>query len=227
MSTPLPTSETWLLIPLYNESAVIGEVIREARQTFPNIVCVNDGSTDGSGEAAEAAGAIVINHPINLGQGAALQTGLDFFKFHTDGKYCVTFDADGQHRVADALEMVRIADHDNLDIVFGSRFRAEKVEANWLKTIVLRATAWASRRSTGIKLTDTHNGLRLISRRAAEIVELRHNRMAHATEIVTQLARSGLPWAEIPVYIRYTDYSRSKGQSMLNSINIVVELLFS
>lgn len=227
MSVTTPVTDTWLLIPLYNEAAVIGDVITEARKVFPNIICVDDGSKDASAKIAERAGAVVIYHPINLGQGAALQTGLEFFRSRTDGKYCITFDADGQHRVEDALHMVKTAREGDLDIVFGSRFRGTKVEANWLKSVVLQATARVSNRKTGLKLTDSHNGLRLLSHEAAERVHLMHNRMAHASEIVHQLADSKLPWAEVPVHIRYTDYSRSKGQSMLNSINILVELLFS
>ncbi|WP_371151679.1 glycosyltransferase family 2 protein [Buchananella felis] len=227
MSVTTPVTDTWLLIPLYNEAAVIGDVITEARKVFPNIICVDDGSKDASAKIAERAGAVVIYHPINLGQGAALQTGLEFFHTRTDGKYCITFDADGQHRVEDALHMVKTARDGDLDIVFGSRFRGTKVEANWLKSIVLQATARVSNRKTGLKLTDSHNGLRLLSHEAAGRVHLMHNRMAHASEIVHQLADSKLPWAEVPVHIRYTDYSRSKGQSMLNSINILVELLFS
>ncbi|MDO4791917.1 MAG: glycosyltransferase family 2 protein [Buchananella hordeovulneris] len=227
MSLSKPVTDAWLLIPLYNEAAVIGDVITEARQVFPNIICVDDGSKDASAQIARNAGAVVVTHPINLGQGAALQTGLEFFRSHTDGAYCITFDADGQHRVEDALHMVNTARSGDLDIVFGSRFRSNKVEANWLKSVVLQANARISNRKTGLNLTDSHNGLRLLSRQAAFRVNLQHNRMAHASEIVTQLAASKLPWAEVPVHIRYTDYSRSKGQSMLNSINILVELLFS
>lgn len=217
--------DTWLIVPLYNEGTVIGDVIREARRTFPNVICVDDGSKDSSVNAAHQAGAIVLRHPVNLGQGAALQTGIDYFLTRTDGRFLVTFDADGQHRVEDAVAMRERAITDSLSIVFGSRFLEGRAETGTLKRIVLKTAALFTRMQTGLHLTDAHNGLRLLDRRAADAVHLTQNRMAHASQIVEQLADSKLPWAEMPVHIRYTDYSRSKGQSLLNSVNILVELV--
>lgn len=217
--------DTWLVVPLYNEGTVISEVLTEARKTFPHIICVDDGSKDNSAQLAHEAGAIVLRHPINLGQGAALQTGFEYFSQHTDGRYVVTFDADGQHRVIDAVAMRERAERDDLSIIFGSRFLEGKAETGKLKYFVLKTAAFVTRLQTGLKLTDAHNGLRLLRRDAVNAIHLRQNRMAHASEIVDQLAASKLPWAEMPVHIHYTEYSRSKGQSLLNSINILVELI--
>jgi len=91
---------------------------------------------------------------------------------------------------------------------------------------VLKLAVWVTNRTTGLRLTDAHNGLRVIRRDAAARLDLRQDRMAHATEIVAQLGRTGLPWAEHPVHLLYTDYSRAKGQSLLNSVNILVDLIF-
>ncbi|MGN6240791.1 MAG: glycosyltransferase family 2 protein, partial [Cellulosimicrobium cellulans] len=91
---------------------------------------------------------------------------------------------------------------------------------------VLRTAVWFTNRSTGLRLTDAHNGLRVIRVDAARQVELRQDRMAHASEIVLQLGRTGLPWREYPVHVLYTDYSRAKGQSLWNSVNILVDLVF-
>lgn len=218
-------NDTWLVVPLYNEGTVISEVITEARKTFPNIICIDDGSKDNSADLAHEAGAVVLRHPINLGQGAALQTGFEYFTKHTDGTYVVTFDADGQHRVVDAVAMRDKAVQDDLSIIFGSRFLEGKAETGRLKYFVLKTAAFVTRLQTGLKLTDAHNGLRLLRRDAVERIHLHQNRMAHASEIVDQLAASKLPWAEMPVHIHYTEYSRSKGQSLLNSVNILVELI--
>ncbi|OKL48450.1 glycosyl transferase [Boudabousia liubingyangii] len=219
-------TDTWLVIPLYNEEPVIAQVVREAREVFPFIICVDDGSRDNSAAEASAAGAYVVKHPVNLGQGAALQTGIEFVLNQTDAKYLVTFDADGQHQVSDALMMRNTAEEKNLGIVFGSRFRGTPVESGWLKRITLQLVAYLSRHRTGLHLTDAHNGLRLLRRDAAGAVNLTQNQMAHASQIMGQLAATKLPYEEVPVHIRYTDYSRAKGQSLLNSINIVVDLLF-
>ena len=219
--------DTWLVVPLYNEAQVVREVIEDARRTFPHIVVVDDGSRDDSAAQAEAAGAVVVRHPINLGQGAALQTGIRYVLERTDARYLITFDADGQHSVADAVAMVAAARRENLAIVLGSRFLKGPSPVGRLKRLVLATAAVVASRTTGMHLTDAHNGLRLLRRDAAEHLNLRQNRMAHASEIIRQLGATGLPWREFPVHIAYTEYSKAKGQSLLNSVNILVDLIFS
>jgi polyprenyl-phospho-N-acetylgalactosaminyl synthase len=218
---------TWVVIPLYNEATVIGEVIAQLREAFEHIVCVDDGSTDDSAAIAESAGARVIRHPYNIGQGAALQTGISYVREQPGVEYIVTFDADGQHRVIDAVAMVALARTDGAAVVFGSRFLDERTKPGLLKKVVLRAAAWVTNLSTGLTLTDAHNGLRVIRLDAARTLSLKQDRMAHATEIVLQLGRSGLPYREFAVEVLYTDYSRAKGQSLLNSINILVDLVIN
>ena len=219
--------DTWLVVPLYNEAQVVREVIEDARRTFPHVVVVDDGSRDDSATQAEAAGAVVVRHPINLGQGAALQTGIRYVLERTDARYLITFDADGQHSVADAVAMVAAARKENLAIVLGSRFLKGPSPVGRLKRLVLATAALVASRTTGMHLTDAHNGLRLLRRDAAEHLNLRQNRMAHASEIIRQLGATGLPWREFPVHIAYTEYSKAKGQSLLNSVNILVDLIFS
>jgi glycosyltransferase involved in cell wall biosynthesis len=217
--------DAWLVIPLFNEATVIEEVVRHAREVFPHVVCVDDASTDDSAARAEAAGAVVVRHPFNLGQGAALQTGMAYALAATDAAYLVTFDADGQHRVEDAAAMVQRAREEDLAVVFGSRFLDDRTRPGLLKKVVLKGAVWLTNQQTGMRLTDAHNGLRVLRRDAATALDLRQNRMAHATEIVLQLGRTGLPWAEHPVHIVYTDYSRAKGQSLMNSVNILVDTI--
>lgn len=217
--------DTWVVIPLFNEAPVIGEVVQAVKQCFSNVVCVDDGSTDDSSRIASNAGALVVEHPLNLGQGAALQTGIDYVLSQPGMRYLVTFDADGQHRVSDAAAMVSMAKENHLAVVFGSRFKEGSSPVGWSKKLVLKAATRVTRWKTGLLLTDAHNGLRVLRKDAAEEVHLHHDRMAHASEIVNQLAKTGLPWAEFPVSIKYTDYSRSKGQSILNSVNILVDLI--
>ncbi len=220
-----PDPTTWVVIPLYNEATIIAEVVRELRRSFVHVVCVDDGSTDGSATAAEAAGARVLRHPINLGQGAALQTGIAYAREHDSCEYIVTFDADGQHRVVDAIAMVALARTEQVAIVFGSRFLDDRTKPGALKKLVLKTAVVVTNWTTGLKLTDAHNGLRVIRVDAARRIELQQDRMAHATEIVLQLRRTGLPWREFPVEVLYTDYSKAKGQSLLNAINILVDLI--
>lgn len=216
--------DTWLIVPLYNEAQVVGEVIQNARETFCKIICVDDGSKDESARIASEAGAIVVQHPVNLGQGAALQTGLRYALGDPGARHFVTFDSDGQHRTEDAARMVQRLRTEDLDVVLGSRFLNHKVQAGFLKRIVLKAAVVFERMTTRLKVTDTHNGLRALNRKAAETIRIRQNRMAHGSEILQEISHHKLRYAEESVEIIYTDYSRAKGQSLWNSINILDEL---
>lgn len=218
-------STAWVVIPLYNEASVIGRVVRELAERFEHIVCVDDGSMDDSVAVARAAGARVLEHPLNLGQGAALQTGIRYALDQSTMKYIVTFDADGQHRLEDALGMLAAARAKHLGIVFGSRFLDGRTNPGTLKRVILKTAVWVTNRTTGLRLSDAHNGLRVVRRDAASAISLRQDRMAHATEIVLQLGRTNLPWEEYATEVLYTDYSKSKGQSVLNSVNILVDLI--
>lgn len=223
--------DVWLVVPLYNEAVVIGDVVRAARPTFPRIVCVDDGSRDASAEVAERAGAVVVRHPVNLGQGAALQTGLAYALSDPSMRYAVTFDADGQHQVEDVVVMLERIRRGDVQVVFGSRFLDERTQAGALKKLVLRAAVAYTNVTTGTRLTDAHNGLRVLDRAVVERLDITQNRMAHASEIVSQIGAmrlGGKPvaYAEEPVHIIYSDYARSKGQSLWNAVNILAELIW-
>jgi len=217
--------EVWLVVPLYNEAPVIGDVVRSARAVFPNVVCVDDGSADDSVAQAAHAGAVVVRHPVNLGQGAALQTGFEYALSDPGMRWVVTFDADGQHQVSDVLEMLEKARTENLDVVFGSRFLDDRTEAGFAKRLVLRTAVAYTNLTTHTRLTDAHNGLRVISRDVVSRLQITQNRMAHASELVQQIGAMDVRYGESPTHILYTDYSRAKGQSLWNAVNILVELI--
>lgn len=217
---------TWVVVPMYNEGEMIASVVAELREHFRFVVCVDDGSSDDSVAAARAAGARVVQHPINLGQGASLQSGFDYALKDPHMTDVVTFDADGQHQLVDAIGMVAKLREENLDVVIGSRFLDNRTQMTPLKRGTLRLAAWYTRMTTGMALTDAHNGLRVLSRGLLEQVRLHQNRMAHASELIDQIGEAKANWAEYPTHIIYSEYSKAKGQSVLNSINILVELLF-
>ena len=217
--------DTWVIIPLYNEEQVIADVVAQVRTAFPQVVCVDDGSSDRSTEVAAEAGARVVRHPLNLGQGAALQTGFEYALSDPSMKYVLTFDGDGQHQIADALGMVERLRAGEADVVFGSRFLDERTQPSFAKKMVLRAAVAYTNMTTRTRLTDAHNGLRAISRPVVEKLDLTQNRMAHASELVAQIGASKASYVEHPVHILYSDYSRSKGQSLWNSVNILAELI--
>jgi glycosyltransferase involved in cell wall biosynthesis len=218
-----PDTSIWLIIPAYNEAAVIGRVVADVAKRGYHVAVVDDGSIDETGRRASAAGAIVVTHPINLGQGAALQTGIQF-ALRQGAQVIVTFDADGQHRPADIESLIDALTTNNADFALGSRFLGGAVAMPPSRRILLLAATWFTRQTTGLKVSDTHNGLRAMTRRGASRIKLRQNRMAHASELLDQIARSGLCYVEVPVTIEYSRYSLAKGQRLADSLRILVDL---
>jgi glycosyltransferase involved in cell wall biosynthesis len=200
-----------VVIPAYNEAARVGEVVREVRRRYPAVVVIDDGSRDATAEVARAAGAVVLQHPINRGQGAALQTGLSFALRH-GAAYIVTFDSDGQHDPDDIEALLAPLRRGDWEISLGSRFLGRTENMPGARRVLLKLGVVFTRVCSGVRLTDVHNGLRAFTRRAAERIDITLDRMAHASELIDQIRDSGLAYGEVPVTIRYTDYSRAKGQ---------------
>jgi len=218
--------DVWIVVPAYNEAAVVGEVIADLRSVFDHVVCVDDGSQDDTGAVALRAGAHLVRHPVNLGQGAAIQTGIEYARSQPGTEVFVTFDADGQHRVKDVMRMIDRLTAEDVDIVIGTRFADQGVhsEVPVLKRIVLRTAVWLSPRSRRLNLSDAHNGLRVFNRTVAGGLDIAISGMGHASEIVALVDENNWRVTEEPVEILYTDYSKSKGQPLVNGVNIVFDV---
>ncbi len=224
MVTQTHYPDVWIVVPAFNEAAIIGEVIADARSVFDNLVCVDDGSTDGTGEIARRAGAHLVRHPINLGQGAAIQTGIEYARKQPGARVFGTFDGDGQHRVKDLIAMIDRLGAGDVDVVIGTRFGEHHgSRPPFLKRIVLQTAARLSRRGRRLGLTDTNNGLRLFNKKVADGLDIRMSGMSHANEFVMLIAENHWRVAEQPVEVLYTDYSKSKGQPLLNGVNIIFD----
>ncbi|MCW2690452.1 MAG: glycosyl transferase [Mycobacterium sp.] len=222
IDTPYP--DVWIVVPAFNEASVIGDVIADIRSVFEHVVCVDDGSRDGTADIALRAGAHVVRHPVNLGQGAAIQTGVEYARSRPGAQVFATFDADGQHRVKDVIRMIDRLTADNIDIVIGSRFAEPGVSRTPLvKRIVLRTAVLLSRRTRKLGLSDAHNGLRVFNRRVADALNITMSGMSHASEFIAMAYENHWQVAEEPVEILYTDYSKSKGQPLLNGVNILFD----
>lgn len=221
-----PTSEPSLraqiavVIAAFNEGQAIGDVVVSALAHAGTVIVVDDGSSDDTVQIAHEAGAHVVRHPTNLGQGAALQTGLDY-ALGLGAQYLVTFDADGQHAASEIVPMVEHLRATGSEVVLGSRFLGQTVNMPRSKAITLWLAVHFTRITTGLKLSDTHNGFRVLSRSAAQRLRIRQNRMAHASELLDQIAALRLRYSEFPVTITYSAYSIAKGQRVLNSVSIV------
>lgn len=217
-------SDTWVVIAAYNEGAVIRRVVGEVVERGWPVVVVDDGSRDDTASAARQPGAVVLKHAVNLGQGAALQTGIDY-ALRKGARHLVTFDADGQHSVEDLEELVSALTH--ADIALGSRFLGKDVVgASAGRRSLLKTATLVSNKLSGLKLTDAHCGLRAFRASAAPALRISQDRMAHASELLRKIKRSGLRVVEVPVTVAYTEHSKAKGQGGFQAIRILFDYFF-
>ena len=213
-----------VIVPFYNEEQVINKVISELISQNYKVLAVDDGSSDNSYENIKDLNCTVISHLQNFGQGAALQTGMSFAKLNPNLDLFVTFDSDGQHQVANIEDVLNPLIRDEADIVFGTRFQDDQTKFTFLKRIILKLAVKYTQLSTGVALTDTHNGFRALNRIAIDKINLTFPGMTHASEFVGKAGENNLRIKEVPVHVLYTKYSKRKGQSLWNAINILTDL---
>jgi len=217
---------TFVIVPCYNEGPVLRETVCELLALGLQVVVVDDGSKEPAAGHSEGLAVHLLRHTVNLGQGAALQTGMDY-ALERGAEILVHFDADGQHDPAAIPRMTAILRSGEADVVLGSRFldAAHKAAVPRLKRWVLRGGIAVSWVFSGLWLSDTHNGLRAMTREAAGKIRLTENGFGHATEILAEIHRARLRCQEVPALVRYTEYSQAKGQGVSNSFNLVIDLL--
>jgi len=213
----------FIVIPARDEEGRIGRVVRGLfERGWNKTVVVDDGSADRTAAEAEAAGAIVLRHPFNRGQGAALQTG-DEYALAQGAEAVVHFDGDGQFNPDDVAPALAKLKEKNLDAVLGSRFLDGRSRVPFFKKYFLLPLArFVNRLLTGVRLTDAHNGFRVLSRRALEKIKITQDGMAHNSEIVEKLKRAGLAFAEFPVEVTYSEY----GQGAAGGLKILRDWFF-
>ena len=217
--------DTWIVIAAYNEAHSIGHVVKElVKHGYKNVVVVDDGSDDDTSRIAKQYTKHVLRHVLNRGQGAALKTGIDY-ALSKDADIIVTFDADGQHRVEDLPVIIGPVQRGEADAALGSRFLNHESDVPFFRRLVLKTGALIVWLFYGIKLTDAHNGFRALSRHAAEQIEITMDGMAHASEIVSEIKQKNLKYVEVPVIIKYTEYSKEHGQSSFNAIRIFYRMV--
>jgi len=219
------STDVFIIIPCYNEQAVLRETVNGLLPLNVRVVLVDDGSTMPVRKVVDGLPVEILRHPINLGQGAALQTGMDY-ALQKGAQAVIHFDADGQHQADDIPRFLEALDQ-GADVVLGSRFLRPE-DSNTLpprKRMLLQGARLVNLIFTGLWLSDAHNGFRALNQRALKAIRLQENRMAHASEILGQIRQARLKVVEIPTRISYTEYSVRKGQKLSNSLNILLDLL--
>lgn len=218
--------DVYIVIAAYNEERSIARVVKNVKKEgYKNVVVVDDGSRDKTFDEASKAKAIVLRHIINRGQGAGLRTGIDYALLN-GAKYIVTFDADGQHNQKEIERLLKPVMNGACEVALGSRFLKKDSNTPFLRRVILKVGILVVWVMYGVKLSDSHNGFRAFSRKAASIIKITSDRMEHASEIVEEIHKKKVSYIEVPVTITYTDYSKAKGQSSWNSVKIGLRMIF-
>lgn len=217
-----------IVIPAYNEGKIIGHVLQSLPKALPGIdsirtIVVNDGSLDETAEIARRAGAMVVSHPINMGAGAATQTGLEAALL-MEADIVVTFDADGQHHAECIPTIIRPVMERQADVVNGSRFLKKQTVPFMRRffNMIGNIVTWML---SGIWLTDSQTGMRAFSRSAAAQIKIRVNGFEFCSEIVRQIAYQNLRYTEVPVQVTYSEYTKRKGQNFATGLQTVTKLV--
>lgn len=214
----------YIVIPAFNEKLRI-KIVIEAVKTFADkIIVVDDGSTDNTAEQIISKKVVLLKHCFNLGQGAALQTGFQYAK-QEGADIVITYDADGQFIASEIPLLIKPLIEGRADIALGSRFLGKTVNMPTLKFIILKLGIIFTYLYSGIKLTDTHNGLRALNKKALRKISITQNRMAHSSEILDQIKQYQLKFTEVPVTVSYDDYTKKKGQNVFSAFRITYDLI--
>jgi glycosyltransferase involved in cell wall biosynthesis len=213
-----------IIVPAFNEEKKIGRVLRDLfEHGYSNVVVVDDGSRDKTGLIAKEAGAKVITHILNRGQGAALQTGNEF-ALSNGAQTIVHFDADGQFKAEDINFSLMVFNEGNYDAILGSRFLDRRSQVPLTKKyLIIPVARFINFLITGVWLTDAHNGFRVLSAHMAKKIKIRQDGMAHNTEIVRQLKKNNFNFIECPIKVIYDEY----GQNVFGGLKILSDLIKS
>jgi polyprenyl-phospho-N-acetylgalactosaminyl synthase len=224
--------EFLFLIRSYNEAARVGSTVDSVLAAgYSRVLVVDDGSTDDTERLLSGRSDIIyVRHPFNRGGGAALETGFEFARRNAERlgvTHVVTFDADGQMNIADMPNFLSaMASRPEIDVWLGSRFLGSSVDMPLLRRLVLMGGRLFTWGFSGVRLTDAHNGYRVFSMRAVREIGLTMDGMEYASELIDELVRHKLSYAEVPVNIIYDEYTLGKGQKSLNALNIAARMIY-
>lgn len=215
-------------IPAYNEHEAIGKVLQGIPRKIKgisrvDILVVDDGSIDNTGEKAARYNAKVVSHLINRGLGGALKTILRYA--NSNGyDFLVTIDADGQHNPSDIIRVVDRLLVNDVDVVVTSRW-LKPTQGVWLRYFV----NWLANILTyflfGIWTSDSQSGFRGFTRKAFERINIQSDGMEVSSEFFKEIDKNKLRFTEVPIDAIYTEYSKRKGQKLTNGFNVLMQLI--
>lgn len=216
-----------IIVPAFNEASVIKSTIRklrlETQSLQPEIVVVDDGSVDDTAEQAKQTGVKILHHVLNRGLGGAIGTGLAYARLR-GFDVAVTFDADGQHDPKDVHTVLKPIIQGKADIVIGSRYFGAKTDMPFDRRLILNASNVLTYLLFGQTTSDSLSGFRAFGPTAVAKISIKTERMEVSNEIFSEIRRLKLRLKEVPIKVIYTEYSRRKGQSNTNALNIIMKL---
>lgn len=224
----LQTLQTFIVVPAYQEATVIQAVIAEIRAAgFNNVIVVDDGSRDDTFEKAKATGVITLRHRLNRGKGAATKTGIEAAKL-LGADIIVTMDGDGQHNPTDITRLIEPIIKTHADVVLGTRLKNPagmpryKIWQNKIGNLV----TWFF---YGLYVSDSQSGFRAYSRHAAELINTKTDRYEYDSEVIREVYLYKLTYVEIPIQVRYTEYSMGKvnKQSLENGFKTLYKIIWN
>ena len=220
-------SKIFVVIPAFNEGSVIQDVIKEVRDAgYENIVIVDDGSSDDTYKKARDAGTTTLHHKINRGKGAATKTGIEAAKL-LEADIIVTMDGDGQHDPKDIKSLIEPIIKNECDVVLGTRLKKTK-GMPWYKIAANHVGNFFTWYLFGLWVTDSQSGFRAYSKHATEVIETKADRYEYDSEVIREIYVYKLKFKEIPIAVRYTEYSMGKiqKQGFGNGIITLYKMLF-
>ena len=218
---------TYVVVPAYNEELTIGTVLDDLLRYFrrEEVIVVNDGSRDRTEEIARSRGVHVLTHLVNRGLGGALGTGIAY-ALRRDARLIITFDADGQHLIGDALRVMKPVAEGKADFAVGSRLKGDTSEMPFVKKFGNFVLDSITALFAGKYVSDSQSGLRCFSHECASKIRITCDRYAVSSEIIIEAAKNKCRIVEVPIKAVYTDYSMKKGTNVLEGIKIALNLLF-
>ncbi len=218
----------WIVLPAYNEEKIIQDTLREIQSVgYKNIIVVDDGSHDQTYERAkEIPGIVVLRHKLNRGKGAATKTGIEAAKL-LDAGIIVTMDSDGQHNPQDIARLIEPIEKNHCDVVLGTRLQNPK-GMPWYKICanhIGNALTWYF---YGLWVSDSQSGFRAYSRHASELINTKTDRYEYDSEVIREIYIYKLKYKEVPIEVRYTEYSMGKiqKQGFWNGLKTIYKMVF-
>jgi glycosyltransferase involved in cell wall biosynthesis len=194
-------------VPAFNEEATIEAIVAGLLPQVDRVVVVDDGSCDCTAAYAARAGAELVPHRNNLGKGTAIRTALAWARDHPEVSELVLLDGDGQHDPSDVARLIRERRELGVDLLVGSRFLGTN-NAPLYRLFGLHVLSAAAALGSGIRLTDSQSGFRVLSRPAIDQLELHERSFAVEAEMQYEASTKGLSMSETPIHIGYAGQAR-------------------